>query len=175
MNKKVLGIGITLVVIIIAGVLIWKNQCDEKVEPTSEDENQGQVEITEEALGWKTYESQEYGFRLQYPNDWAIREVYDPGYDTKGFYFEKIENAHFAVFPRGGVAQGVAEPKITIEKFKNRESRMFWYDNKSYPSFIYILSEYPNSWNKDNRIEIIGENEYSEDLKKIYDSFGFID
>jgi hypothetical protein len=124
---------------------------------------------------WKTYVNQEYGFRLQYPNDWEARELYDPGYDITGFYFEEEKNIHFAVFPRGGFAQGITEPKLTIEKFKNKESRMLWHDNKSHPSFIYILSEYPSSWNKDNRIEVIGEGKYSEYLKNMYDNFEFIE
>ncbi|MFC1608848.1 hypothetical protein ACFL3M_01540 [Patescibacteria group bacterium] len=67
MNKKVLGIGIALMVVIIAGVLIWKNQCDEKIEQQLVDKNQNQVEIKESNSGWKTYDSEEYEFEIKYP------------------------------------------------------------------------------------------------------------
>ncbi|MFC1645542.1 PsbP-related protein, partial [Patescibacteria group bacterium] len=60
-------IGIALVIVIIAGLLIWKNRCDEKIEQKLVEENQNQVEIKEVNLDLKTYNSEEYGFEIKYP------------------------------------------------------------------------------------------------------------
>jgi uncharacterized protein YxeA len=101
MNKKVLGIGITLVVIIIAGVLIWNKKNYEQVNEVSNATEEILNEIEEddssiESLNWDdwkdakwvTYRDEENGFEFQYP---------DSHFLDKNFYYIDYQEGDFAI------------------------------------------------------------------------------
>ncbi|MFC1638011.1 PsbP-related protein [Patescibacteria group bacterium] len=78
MNKKVLGIGIALVIVIIAGFLIWKNQDGEKVAQVDKADNQVENrDVFEDISDWQTYENEKYRFSVKYPKSWSYK-VYKP-------------------------------------------------------------------------------------------------
>ncbi|MFC1644694.1 hypothetical protein ACFL08_01550, partial [Patescibacteria group bacterium] len=85
----------TLVIVIIASLLIWKNQCDEKVgreligvetKDVSEDVSQKETinDIAEEVeeyivpgvdtSDWKVYENEKYGIKFKIPSEWYVED-----------------------------------------------------------------------------------------------------
>jgi hypothetical protein len=183
MNKKnIVALGIVLILaVVVGGFWVWKG--DQKVkliEEQGQDQNQQQGEDQQAEVDmsdWNTYRNEEYGFEINHPNNWMVVVKNDTNYgdDNKIFFFRKDEKIYFAVFPRGGFGQGVEEPRIEYGKFKEKDAKMFWYDDYPYPSFIYIQKDAPAKWNGENRIELRGEGDNVKVLERIYDSFQFVE
>jgi len=110
-------------------------------------------ESKDEYTGWKTYTNDEIGYKLQYPNDWTIKEI-DEYNDTilsqvkyivisppdKNFFLHwgiKGKNDSFAVTDRTGIGSGdfkkdgkisilEKETDITRFIFKNKTKEIFY-------------------------------------------------
>jgi len=191
MSKKSISIAIIAIIILAIGVGVWrweKTRKNEEVkraeeqkvaeQKKQEEQNKKNENVTKEEaidLGdWKLYRNYEYGFEVKYPNEWKLRIADDIGYDEfKSYFFEKDKYTYFAIFPTGAFGQGIQEPKITYEKFKGRDAKMFWYDSP-YPNFIYVIKDYSQKWNENNRIELRGSGENIKILEEMYNDFQFI-
>jgi hypothetical protein len=182
MSKKSIAIAIIAIIILIVGAGVWKWQENKKVEEVKKQEIAKQNEVKKEEEkqktevdmnDWKIYRNEEFGFEVKYPREWNFRNDNKLGNDK--YFFEKREyEVYFGIFPNGGFGHGIPEPKITYEKFRGRDAKIFWF-NKSYPGYIHIEKNWPKNWNDENGIEIVGLEEDTEVLQKIYNSFKFID
>ena len=190
MIKKSIIIFVSLIIVLIAGIGFWKWQEIKKVEETKriedlemreEDETKKQEDlniIKDETIDlgdWKMYKNYEYGFEVKYPKDWEVEIFDNTGYDKfKSYYFKKSKYIYLAVFPTGAFGHGIQDSKITYEKFKGKDAKMFWYD-KPNPNFIFILNDNPKNWNENNRIELRGSKENDKILQDMYNDFKFIE
>ncbi|GEM_PF-6027261 len=135
-------------------------------------------EIVDLGDGWEIYRNYKFGFEVTHPVDWKLEiEDSDPNKASlnDSFYFKKEQRVYFAVLVNGGFGQGIQTPRVTNQLFKERDSKMFWYEKDVIPSIVY-LNDYEdlNEWGEENRIEMSGISKNSEILEKIYKEFKFI-
>lgn len=129
---------------------------------------------------WNIYRNYEFGFEVKYPSDWfmTIKSSDSNNQNLRdSFFFENGYRVHFSILPKGGFGYGIKEPRITYENFKGKESKMFWYDDNDYPTYIYLLNDFPEKWADNNHLELLngkGSEEYNEILKEMYASFKFL-
>lgn len=115
------GIGVVIVAGIFVIVLLNPNQADREV-PTIQNDDFDTNEIIDEEpeeVAWIPYENEEYGFKIEHPEDWIIGEfpddmispkfnIYKKGTDTSGLPFTHHSEAvtHVSIFPEGIPTEG---------------------------------------------------------------------
>lgn len=63
--------------------------------------------------GWKTYTNAGYGFSVQYPENWTLKEVIDPVATMKGHAIQLVPQANPKVMLQIGFKRSSEEQQIT--------------------------------------------------------------
>lgn len=132
MNKQI-KVAIIIFIVLIAvlagyyGYISFRKYIERVVVPQEEisrtDLGENQNPASEPAekpkTSWKLYKNSDFGFEIQYPENWAVAEENIEnvrGENTKGFFFKKPgSDLRFAVLPRDGLSYGLPESGITTK------------------------------------------------------------
>jgi len=123
-----------------------------------------------------TYINKNNNFSIGYPKNWTYKEGKEFNYAFHIFFSN--ENSQFGILPQGELDRGLpqnkpVEKKITIN---NKEAiRKDWKLENGNILIIINFLDYPKTWNKNNRIDITGQQKDIEMFDKIIDSFNFVE
>ncbi len=151
MNKKITFLIVLIIILLLAGVavaLIINRQ------------DRGD-EVLDDFNDWLSYKNEEYGFKINYPQDWQIEER-EESLNNISFLISKKEDlrgghkSYIQIIPTGrifGAAYGNFEKRNTV--FLGREAEELIYftiENDFWGKIISISSNVPDNWGEDNMI-----------------------
>lgn len=120
------------------------------------------------------YNNDQYDFNLEYPSNWSVLESETNG--VYGFFFgEKGQDYSLAILPQGEFDTGLPQnPTITQVMLSGEQAtRKEWQLENDSNLVIYNLLQHPQSWNSDNRIQIIGSDDQLEVAEEILKTLKF--
>ena len=150
-KKSLLGIVILVVIVFVGANFFFK-----------EDEMVGRIEESQKS-DWKIYKNEEYGFELEFPNQWSLYESFEDEKLSVSFYKDQFKQdfpldyfsntTHFSIYPNGIAKSGVIgkqmdSPDINSkisEPVANVNNYVLEDDSKSWVTFINF-SNPPEKW-----------------------------
>ncbi len=178
MNSKHLPIALGLLLILSA--CSWEPKSTEGLPQQAPG---GKADAGQEAPGieldeasWLEFSKPEMAFSLRHPQDWTRSEGEAFG-AYHAFFSNSDSGARMGVLPKGELDFGLpSDPTLTETMVggKKAEQRLWKLDDGKVLVFVQ-LSEYPDAWNQDNRIQFSGQESEMETFQKMLSSFRFLE
>ncbi|MFH0819668.1 MAG: hypothetical protein V1892_01410 [bacterium] len=123
-----------------------------------------------------TYSNKANNFSINYPKSWTFKEGKEFDYAFHIFFSSGV--AQFGILPQGELDRGLPqnkpdEKKISIDG-KSAIEKNWKLENGNILRIINFL-DFPKTWNKNNRIEITGQQKDIEMFDKMLESFKFVE
>ena len=181
MNKKIIII-LIVVLILLIGLFTYQYFATQKNQQASNIQN------IDEAVVWKKYVNENYGFEVKYPSDWILTEdhsgkLLDALTDTgpyNSFYItpsktspEEMTTDYVSINPNGAMHRELDEDqKISFINIGGARAELQEWDYLPGYKKIKILDEKSNWLKEDNEILVLS-SKYNKVIDQILSTFKF--
>lgn len=127
--------------------------------------------------GWKEYRNEDYHFSLSYPPESILEEGMEFGYAFNVFFFSDMYGK-IGILPKGERDFGFPGKQSTIRmtKITNYDAKWEEYELGGEKRLILVrFQTFPQSWNKDHRIQIETTKHGLSTIHQILSTFRFTD